>query len=172
MDLRFHPCSVAPAEGPEKSGPRRPTRNGYSCNNAHQRLHDGAIGRAALRQRRRAARPRAPGTGREHHRPQGDQATDPDLAARLSARLRTAALRAPGATRGGVGGFPGQVRGCGVGGGAARRGPTVGLAVCPAPSRPRARPTCAYAVVRRSLPRIPTLSHRRVERGSDCRPPS
>ena len=65
---------------------------------------------------------------------------------------------APGATRGGVGGFPGQVRGCGGGGGVARRGPPVGLAVrgsrppglraaaCPAPSRP----TCAYAVVRRT----------------------
>ena len=37
MDLRLHPCSVALAEGPEKCGPRRPTRNGYSCNNALQR---------------------------------------------------------------------------------------------------------------------------------------
>ena len=34
MDLRLHPCSVAPAEGPEKCGPRRPTRPGPSCNNA------------------------------------------------------------------------------------------------------------------------------------------
>ena len=34
MNLRLHPCSVTPAEGPEKCGPRRPTRNGYSCNNA------------------------------------------------------------------------------------------------------------------------------------------
>ena len=34
MDLRLHPRSVAPAEGPEKYGPRRPTRSGYSCNNA------------------------------------------------------------------------------------------------------------------------------------------
>ena len=34
IDLRLHPCSVTPAEGPEKCGPRRPTRNGYSCNNA------------------------------------------------------------------------------------------------------------------------------------------
>ena len=34
MDLRLHPSSVTPAEGPEKCGPRRPTRNGYSCNNA------------------------------------------------------------------------------------------------------------------------------------------
>ena len=34
MNLRLHPRSVAPAEGPEKCGPRRPTRNGYSCNNA------------------------------------------------------------------------------------------------------------------------------------------
>ena len=40
MDLRLHPCSVAPAEGPEKCGPRRPTRNGYSCNNAAR--HHGA----------------------------------------------------------------------------------------------------------------------------------
>ena len=34
MNLRLHPRSVAPAEGPEKGGPRRPTRSGYSCNNA------------------------------------------------------------------------------------------------------------------------------------------
>ena len=34
MDLRLHPRSVAPAEGPKKCGPRRPTRSGYSCNNA------------------------------------------------------------------------------------------------------------------------------------------
>ena len=34
MDLRLHPRSVAPAKGPEKSGPSRPTRSGYSCNNA------------------------------------------------------------------------------------------------------------------------------------------
>ena len=34
MDLRLHPCSVAPAEGPEKCEPRRPTGRGYSCNNA------------------------------------------------------------------------------------------------------------------------------------------
>ena len=26
MDLRLHPCSVAPAEGPEKCGPSRSTR--------------------------------------------------------------------------------------------------------------------------------------------------
>ena len=39
MNLRLHPRSVAPAEGPEKCGPRRPTRNGYSCNNAKTRLH-------------------------------------------------------------------------------------------------------------------------------------
>ena len=36
MNLRLHPRSVAPAEGPEKCGPRRPTRSGYSCNNAAQ----------------------------------------------------------------------------------------------------------------------------------------
>ena len=34
MNLRLHPRSVAPAEGPEKCGPRRPTCSGYSCNNA------------------------------------------------------------------------------------------------------------------------------------------
>ena len=34
MNLRLHPRSVAPAEGPEKCGPRRPTRSRYSCNNA------------------------------------------------------------------------------------------------------------------------------------------
>ena len=34
MNLRLHPRSVAPAEGPEKGGPRHPTRSGYSCNNA------------------------------------------------------------------------------------------------------------------------------------------
>ena len=34
MDLRLHPCSVAPAEDHEKCGPRRPTRAGPSCNNA------------------------------------------------------------------------------------------------------------------------------------------
>ena len=39
MNLRLHPCSVTPAEGPEKCGPRRPTRNGYSCNNAAPRRH-------------------------------------------------------------------------------------------------------------------------------------
>ena len=39
MNLRLHPCSVAPAEGPKKCGPRRPTRSGYSCNNAAVRRH-------------------------------------------------------------------------------------------------------------------------------------
>ena len=39
MNLRLHPRSVAPAEGPEKCGPRRPTRSGYSCNNADVRRH-------------------------------------------------------------------------------------------------------------------------------------
>ena len=34
MDLRLHPCSVAPAEGPEKCGPTRPTPAGSSCSNA------------------------------------------------------------------------------------------------------------------------------------------
>ena len=37
MDLRLHPRSVAPAEGHEKCGPRRPTRAGPSCNNALER---------------------------------------------------------------------------------------------------------------------------------------
>ena len=36
MNLRLHPRSVAPAEGREKCGPRRPTRSGYSCNNARR----------------------------------------------------------------------------------------------------------------------------------------
>ena len=34
MNLRLHPRSMAPAESPEKCGPRRPTRSGSSCNNA------------------------------------------------------------------------------------------------------------------------------------------
>ena len=33
-EFETHTCSVAPAEGPEKCGSRRPTRSGYSCNNA------------------------------------------------------------------------------------------------------------------------------------------
>ena len=37
MNLRLHPCSVAPVEGPEKCGPRRPTPAGSSCNNASHR---------------------------------------------------------------------------------------------------------------------------------------
>ena len=37
MNLRLHPCSVTPAVGPEKCGPRRPTRAGPSCNNAADR---------------------------------------------------------------------------------------------------------------------------------------
>ena len=40
MYLRLHLRSVAPAEGPEKSGPRRPTRSGYSCNNAAKRREE------------------------------------------------------------------------------------------------------------------------------------
>ena len=43
MNLRLHPCSVAPAEGPEKCGPRRPTPAGSSCNNAQRRGHDGQV---------------------------------------------------------------------------------------------------------------------------------
>ena len=34
MDLRLHPCSVAPAEGHEKCRPNRLTPAGSSCNNA------------------------------------------------------------------------------------------------------------------------------------------
>ena len=34
MDLRLHPRRVAPAEGPEKCRPHRPTPAGSSCNNA------------------------------------------------------------------------------------------------------------------------------------------
>ena len=58
MDLRLHPSSVTPAEGPEKCGPRRPTRNGYSCNNAVRLALDLRLPRhaAGLARRRRAAR--------------------------------------------------------------------------------------------------------------------
>ena len=38
---------MTPAEGPEKCGPRRPTRNGYSCNNALERVEK--IGNAQTR---------------------------------------------------------------------------------------------------------------------------
>ena len=52
MNLRLHPRSVAPAEGPEKCGPRRPTRSGYSCNNASNAVAgigiDSAIQKAAI----------------------------------------------------------------------------------------------------------------------------
>ena len=42
MNLRLHPRSVSPAEGPEKCEPRRPTCSGYSCNNAsHRRVERG-----------------------------------------------------------------------------------------------------------------------------------
>ena len=34
MNLRLHPCSVAPAKRHEKHGPNHPTRSGSSCNNA------------------------------------------------------------------------------------------------------------------------------------------
>ena len=37
MDLRLHPCSVAPAKGHEKYGPTHSTRCGSSCNNASMR---------------------------------------------------------------------------------------------------------------------------------------
>ena len=39
-EFETHTCSVAPAEGPEKCGSRRPTRSGYSCNNALDRNGD------------------------------------------------------------------------------------------------------------------------------------
>ena len=45
MDLRLHPCSVAPAEGHEKCRPNRLTPAGSSCNNA---AHDGGDGGVAL----------------------------------------------------------------------------------------------------------------------------
>ena len=38
-----HPCSVAPAEGPEKCGPRRPTRSGPSCNNAWRQQREAGL---------------------------------------------------------------------------------------------------------------------------------
>ena len=34
MNIRLHPCSVAPAKRHEKYGPNHPTRSGSSCNNA------------------------------------------------------------------------------------------------------------------------------------------
>ena len=37
MNLRLHPCSVAPTKGHEKYGPNHPTRSGSSCNNAGRR---------------------------------------------------------------------------------------------------------------------------------------
>ena len=40
MDLRLHPCSVAPAEGHEKGRPNRPIPAGSSCNNADTRPRD------------------------------------------------------------------------------------------------------------------------------------
>ena len=43
MNLRLHPCSVAPAEGPQKRGPSCPTRNGSSCNNATTHSHAGSV---------------------------------------------------------------------------------------------------------------------------------
>ena len=54
MDLRLHPCSVAPAEDHEKYRPRRPTGRGSSCNNADQRRRlavlDRRLGRAYLQE--------------------------------------------------------------------------------------------------------------------------
>ena len=41
MDLRLHPCSVAPAAGHEKCGPNRPTPSGSSCNNAAPQCRGG-----------------------------------------------------------------------------------------------------------------------------------
>ena len=46
MDLRPHPRSVAPAEGPEKSGPSRLTRRRSSCNNATGRADAAKHGHA------------------------------------------------------------------------------------------------------------------------------
>ena len=44
MDLRLHPCSVAPAEGHEKCRPNRPTPAGSSCNNATLRYRVHTLG--------------------------------------------------------------------------------------------------------------------------------
>ena len=69
MDLRLHPCSVAPAEGYEKCEPRRPTRRWSSCNNAPtgcwrcSRNVSGGSGSRCIRRRAvwgRRARPAAP----------------------------------------------------------------------------------------------------------------
>ena len=48
MNFRLHSRSVAPAEGPEKCEPRRPTGRGYSCNNAFETWF-GQLERRALR---------------------------------------------------------------------------------------------------------------------------
>ena len=66
MNLRLHPRSVAPAEDHEKCGPRRPTRSGYSCNNA-MRVHRaperlGARGHGPMHASPRRSR-RAPRSG-------------------------------------------------------------------------------------------------------------
>ena len=43
MNLRLHPCSVAPAKRHEKYGPNHPTRSGSSCNNARPWRDDGRV---------------------------------------------------------------------------------------------------------------------------------
>ena len=54
-----HPYSVAPAEGLEKCGPRRPTRSGHSCNNAPPRpcVSMRCSARASTPTKRRRIRP-------------------------------------------------------------------------------------------------------------------
>ena len=47
MNLRLHPCSVAPAKRHEKYGPNHPTRSGSSCNNATLRPGASGDGRGA-----------------------------------------------------------------------------------------------------------------------------
>ena len=55
MDLRLHPCSVAPAAGHEKCGPNRPTPAGSSCNNARRRRQ--RLPRLCVRRTRRPPNP-------------------------------------------------------------------------------------------------------------------
>ena len=81
MDLRLHPCSVAPAEDHEKCGPRRPTRSGYSCNNAtyhRQRAAEVDPSRPSARaQRHDAKRAEIQRVYDEHHQVYGPRKKRP-----------------------------------------------------------------------------------------------
>ena len=60
MDLRLHPCSVAPAEDHEKCGPNHRTRAGSSCNNAPATRRRARPGRARNRAAWRGRLPAPP----------------------------------------------------------------------------------------------------------------